>query len=314
MIEVHQVSKQFANHTALDGVSMVVPQGSIFGLLGPNGAGKTTLIRIINRITTPDSGWIHFDGRPMTSEDIQRIGYLPEERGLYKKMKVGEQALYFAQLRGLSHAEALKRLKTWFIKFGIQNWWDKKVEELSKGMAQKIQFIIAVLHEPEVLILDEPFSGFDPVNTQIIKSEIFALKEKGSTILLSTHNMASVEEMCDQIALINRAKCVLTGSVDELRRSYGARMYQFDIRGNAYALASELADFGIIEEAQQLEGGKARLVLRLHPQVSVPGLLAKAYEVPVEITGFYEKMPSMNDIFMREVGADDSVKGGHYGE
>jgi ABC-2 type transport system ATP-binding protein len=314
MIEVHQVSKQFANHTALDGVSMVVPQGSIFGLLGPNGAGKTTLIRIINRITTPDSGWIHFEGRPMTSEDIQRIGYLPEERGLYKKMKVGEQALYFAQLRGMSHAEALSRLKAWFIKFGIQNWWDKKVEELSKGMAQKVQFIIAVLHEPEVLILDEPFSGFDPVNTQLIKSEIFALKEKGSTILLSTHNMASVEEMCDQIALINKSKCVLTGAVDELRRSYGARMYQFDIRGNAYALASELADFGIIEEAQQLEGGKARLVLRLHPQVSVPALLAKAYEAPVEIAGFYEKMPSMNDIFMREVGADASVKGGLYGE
>lgn len=314
MIEVHQVSKQFANHTALDGVSMVVPQGSIFGLLGPNGAGKTTLIRIINRITTPDSGWIHFEGRPMTPEDIQRIGYLPEERGLYKKMKVGEQALYFAQLRGMSHAEALSRLKAWFIKFGIQNWWDKKVEELSKGMAQKVQFIIAVLHEPEVLILDEPFSGFDPVNTQLIKSEIFALKEKGNTILLSTHNMASVEEMCDQIALINKSKCVLTGAVDELRRSYGARMYQFDIRGNAYALASELADFGIIEEAQQLEGGKARLVLRLHPQVSVPALLAKAYEAPVEIAGFYEKMPSMNDIFMREVGADASVKGGLYGE
>ena len=229
-------------------------------------------------------------------------------------MKVGEQALYFAQLRGMSHAEALSRLKAWFIKFGIQNWWDKKVEELSKGMAQKVQFIIAVLHEPEVLILDEPFSGFDPVNTQLIKSEIFALKEKGSTILLSTHNMASVEEMCDQIALINKSKCVLTGAVDELRRSYGARMYQFDIRGNAYALASELADFGIIEEAQQLEGGKARLVLRLHPQVSVPALLAKAYEAPVEIAGFYEKMPSMNDIFMREVGADASVKGGLYGE
>lgn len=317
MIEVHQVSKQYANHTALDQVSMVVPQGSVFGLLGPNGAGKTTLIRIINRITAPDTGWIRFDGRPMVAEDIQRIGYLPEERGLYKKMKVGEQALYFAQLRGLSHAEALRRLKTWFIKFGIQNWWDKKVEELSKGMAQKVQFIISVLHEPDVLILDEPFSGFDPVNTQIIKEEIFALKEKGCTILLSTHNMASVEEMCDQIALINKSRCVLTGAVDDLRRSYGARMYQFDIRGNAYALASELADFGIIEDVQQSEGsenGKSRLVLRLNPQVSVPALLAKAYEAPIEIAGFYEKMPSMNDIFIREVGADTSMKGGQYGE
>lgn len=316
MIEVHQVSKQFANHTALDGVSMVVPQGSIFGLLGPNGAGKTTLIRIINRITTPDAGWVNFDGRSMQQEDIQRIGYLPEERGLYKKMKVGEQALYFGQLRGLSHAEALKRLKVWFIKFGIQNWWDKKVEELSKGMAQKLQFIIAVLHEPDVLILDEPFSGFDPINTQLIKTEIFALKEKGCTILLSTHNMASVEEMCDQIALINRSKCVLTGAVDDLRRSYGARMYQFDIRGNAYALASELADFGIIEDAEQTEGGKARLILRLHPQISVPAMLAKAYEAPVEIVGFYEKMPSMDDIFIREVGDSTAIsgKGGRYGE
>lgn len=317
MIEVHQVSKQFVNHTALDGVSFEVPKGCIFGLLGPNGAGKTTLLRIINRITTPDSGWVHLDGKAMTSEDVRRIGYLPEERGLYKKMKVGEQALYFARLKGLSHADALSRLKAWFIKFGIQSWWDRKVEELSKGMAQKVQFIVSVIHEPDVLILDEPFSGFDPINTQMLKSEIFALKEKGCTILLSTHNMASVEEMCDHITLINKAKCILTGSVNELRRSYGARLYQFDLRGNAYAMASELADLGIIEDAEQLEAGKSRLIIRLNPDVSVPTLLAKAYEAPVEIAGFYEKIPSMNDIFIREVGGTvdySSAKGGNYGE
>ncbi len=221
LIRVENVTKQFAGHRALDDVSLSIPQGSVYGLLGPNGAGKTTLIRIINRITAPDSGKVWFDGHLLAPEDVAQIGYLPEERGLYKTMKVGDQALYFAQLKGLSRAEATQRLKKWFVKFGIESWWNKKVSELSKGMAQKVQFITTVVHKPSLLILDEPFSGFDPVNAQLIREEILRLKDEGATIILSTHNMESVEELCDNIALINKSHVVITGGVDEIRHKYG---------------------------------------------------------------------------------------------
>ena len=218
IIECKNVSKSFGEKVALDNVTLDIPKGKIFGLLGPNGAGKTTLIRIINRITIPNSGSVLFDGRPITQDDVEKIGYLPEERGLYRKMKVGEQAMYFAQLKGMSYREAQEELKKWFIRFGIESWWNKKVEELSKGMAQKVQFITTVVHKPSLLILDEPFSGFDPVNAQVIREEILRLKSEGSTIILSTHNMESVEELCDNIALINKSHVVITGGVEDIRR------------------------------------------------------------------------------------------------
>ena len=221
LIQCTDVCKSFGEKVALDHVSVDIPKGKIFGLLGPNGAGKTTLIRIINRITIPNSGTVLFDGRPITQEDVEKIGYLPEERGLYRKMKVGEQAMYFAQLKGMSSRDAAIELKKWFVRFGIESWWNKKVEELSKGMAQKIQFITTVVHKPSLLILDEPFSGFDPVNAQVIREEILRLKEEGATIILSTHNMESVEELCDNIALINKSHVVISGGVDEIRRKYG---------------------------------------------------------------------------------------------
>ncbi|MBQ0024203.1 MAG: ATP-binding cassette domain-containing protein [Bacteroidales bacterium] len=221
MLQCNSITKRFGDFAALDDVSIEVPKGKIFGLLGPNGAGKTTLIRIINRITIPSSGQVLLGGERMTDEMVRSIGYLPEERGLYKKMKVGDQAVYFARLRGMSTSEAISELKKWFIKFGIQSWWDKKVEELSKGMAQKVQFIITVLHKPQLLILDEPFSGFDPVNAQLIRNEILRLRDEGTTVILSTHNMESVEELCDNIALINKSKLVVAGATDEIRRRYG---------------------------------------------------------------------------------------------
>src|SRR5690554_5786749 len=220
MLKVEHIVKQYANHTALNDVSFEVPEKSIFGLLGPNGAGKTTLIRIINQITGPDSGTVYLKNRPLAPGDIAKIGYLPEERGLYKKMKVGEQALYLACFKGMSRPAALKRLKYWFEKFEIQPWWDKKVEELSKGMQQKVQFIVTILHEPELLIFDEPFSGFDPINANLLKEEILELKKKGSTIIFSTHNMSSVEELCDHITLVNNGKAILSGPVPEVRQQF----------------------------------------------------------------------------------------------
>ena len=233
---VEHVTKRYATHTALHDVSLAIPRGAVYGLLGPNGAGKTTLIRIINRITAPDEGRVLLGGRCLAPEDVRRIGYLPEERGLYKKMKVGEQALYFAQLKGLSKREAALRLKRWFEKFGIAGWWDKKVEELSKGMAQKVQFIVTVLHEPELLIFDEPFSGFDPVNANLLKNEILALRDAGATIVFSTHNMSSVEEICDHITLIDRSRNVLSGPVDEVRRRHGGNVFSIDFSGDLSAL------------------------------------------------------------------------------
>ena len=223
LLRVEHVSKHYSGHTALDDVSLDIPRGSVYGLLGPNGAGKTTLIRIINRITAPDEGRVLFDGRPLASADVQRIGYLPEERGLYKKMKVGEQALFFARLKGLSRAEAVRRLRVWFDRFDIASWWNRRVEELSKGMAQKVQFIVTVLHEPELLIFDEPFSGFDPINANLLKEEILGLRDRGATVIFSTHNMSSVEEVCDHITLIDRSRNILSGAVDEIRRRHGRR-------------------------------------------------------------------------------------------
>ena len=221
MLQCKNITKRFGDFTAIQDISLEFPEGKIFGLLGPNGAGKTTLIRIINRMTIPTAGSVWYDGVPMTDETVRTIGYLPEERGLYKKMKVGEQCIYLARLRGMSTADATAELKRWFIRFGIQNWWNKKVEELSKGMAQKVQFITTVLHRPRLLILDEPFSGFDPVNAQLIRNEILRLRDEGATIILSTHNMESVEELCDNIALINRSRVVVTGATDEIRQKYG---------------------------------------------------------------------------------------------
>ena len=232
LFEAKNVTKQFGNHLALDNVSISVPEQCIYGLLGPNGAGKTTLIRIINQITGPDSGELFLNGKKLMPEDVMTIGYLPEERGLYKKMKVGEQALYFAQLKGLSKAEAMKRLKYWFKKLDIIDWWGKKVEELSKGMQQKVQFITTVLHEPKLIIFDEPFTGFDPVNTNTIKKEILFLRERGATIIFSTHNMESVEELCDNITLIDRAKTILEGSVNEIRNKWAANEYDLVFEGD----------------------------------------------------------------------------------
>ena len=221
IIECRDICKNFGEKVALDKVSVNIPKGGIFGLLGPNGAGKTTLIRIINRITIPNGGEVLFDGRPITQSDVEKIGYLPEERGLYRKMEVGDQAMYLAQLKGMSAADARKALKEWFVRFGIQDWWKKKVEELSKGMAQKVQFITTVVHKPSLMILDEPFSGFDPVNAELIRKEILRLKDEGATIILSTHNMESVEELCDNIALINKSHLVITGGVNDIRHKYG---------------------------------------------------------------------------------------------
>ena len=236
ILQVENVSKAYSSHLALDNVSLNVPAGEVYGLLGPNGAGKTTLIRIINHITAPDSGRVIFEGHQLTQADVEHIGYLPEERGLYKKMKVGEQAVFFARLKGLSKQDAVRELRKWFEKFDILSWWDKKVEELSKGMAQKVQFIVTVLHRPKLLIFDEPFSGFDPINAALLKEEILKLKDEGSTVIFSTHNMSSVEEICDNITLINKSRNILSGKVEELRREYFGNRYDITFGGDARTL------------------------------------------------------------------------------
>ena len=298
------VTKRYATHTALHDVSLAIPRGAVYGLLGPNGAGKTTLIRIINRITAPDEGRVLLGGRCLAPEDVRRIGYLPEERGLYKKMKVGEQALYFAQLKGLSKREATLRLKRWFEKFGIAGWWDKKVEELSKGMAQKVQFIVTVLHEPELLIFDEPFSGFDPVNANLLKNEILALRDAGATIVFSTHNMSSVEEICDHITLIDRSRNVLSGPVDEVRRRHGGNVFRIDFAGDLSALDLQaLERVARVVAEPRPEGRLLTMRLRLPSADSVRSALSLLNE-RVEIRGFEEIIPSMNDIFIRAVGGE----------
>ena len=250
MLKAENITKKYAEHTALDNVSIHVAKGKVFGLLGPNGAGKTTLIRIINRITAPDSGSVTFDGHPFTSDDVRRIGYLPEERGLYKKMKVGEQAMYLARLKGMSKSDARRELTRWFEKFDIMPWWDKKLEELSKGMQQKVQFVTTVVHRPQLMIFDEPFSGFDPVNAELLKREILELRDKGHTIIYSTHNMASVEDVCDDIALINKSRVVLSGSVTEVKRRFSDGRYEIRAEGSreqVEQLASQLQNAKVSE-------------------------------------------------------------------
>ncbi len=301
IIEVEHVSKQFANHKALDDVSLAIPRGSIYGLLGPNGAGKSTLIRIINRITAPDSGRVIFDGREIEPKDVYRIGYLPEERGLYKKMKVGEQALFFATLRGLSRQDATMRLKEWFERFGIEQWWNKRVDELSKGMAQKVQFITTVLHKPELLIFDEPFSGFDPINANLLKEEILRLRNEGATVIFSTHNMSSVEEICDHITLINKSRNILSGSVEQIRHSHGSDIFTLQYRAAEQSLEQLLDGHCDILE-NSFTPGAHYANAKIHiPQAeslrSIIGLLNQS----VELHSFAEVVPSMNDIFINAV-------------
>lgn len=301
MLEVRDVTKRYSAHLALDRVSLHVPKGQIFGLLGPNGAGKTTLIRIINRITAPDSGEVFFDGHLSRPEDVARIGYLPEERGLYKKMKVGDEALYLAQLKGLSAREARTRLQEWFERFDILSWWNRRVEELSKGMQQKLQFIITVVHRPDLLIFDEPFSGFDPVNAELLKQEILTLKEQGHTIIFSTHNMASVEELCDHIALINHAQVVLSGSVRDVREQFKDNRYRVAIQRPAEEVSPVDALFQVEEQA--VEGDVCRLVLQKNPSVRNAELLS-ALASRYEILSFEEIIPSMHEIFIRTVSSE----------
>ncbi len=300
LLQVEHVTKRFADHTALDDVSFAIPRGSVYGLLGPNGAGKTTLIRIINRITAADQGRVLLGEKEITTGDVRRIGYLPEERGLYKKMKVGEQAVFFARLKGLSRSEAVKRLKVWFKKFGIENWWNKKVEELSKGMAQKVQFIVTVLHEPDLLIFDEPFSGFDPVNANLLKDEILALRDKGATVILSTHNMSSVEEICDHITLINKSHNILSGRVDDIRHRHGNNIFQLDYRGDEQQLRSALEGRCEILENSTEESVYSSLKIHVPTDAEVRGVIAKVNDT-VELRSFREIIPSMNDIFIRAV-------------
>ena len=296
IIEVQHVTKDYANHRALDDVSMGIPKGSIFGLLGPNGAGKTSLIRIINQITGPDGGQILFDGQPLNQSHISRIGYLPEERGLYKKMKVGEQLLYLAQLKGLSQKEAMEKLKIWFVKFDIKTWWDKMVSDLSKGMQQKVQFVSTVLHEPDLIILDEPFSGFDPINANLIRDEILELKKKGCTIIFSTHRMETVEELCDNIALIHKSKKVLDGPKQVIKDQFKTNTYFIEYRGSLSINENQYT----LEPAKELENGFRRTNIHL-PVTTTPNQLLADLINQVEIRSFGENIPTMSDVFMRAV-------------
>ncbi len=298
-LTIDSISKYYRNHVALNNVSFDVNSQRIFGLLGPNGAGKTSLIRIINQITIADEGSILIDGEKLNIDHIEKIGYLPEERGLYKKMKVGEQAIYLAQLKGLSRAEAIKRLKYWFDKFELSGWWDKKVEELSKGMAQKVQFITTVLHEPELLILDEPFSGFDPINTNLIKKEILELRDKGSTVILSTHNMNSVEEICDDIVLIDNAKIMLEGEVSKLKDRFKPNEFELTFRGNLIGFTNELwTDFELVETHKTNDLIRANIKLLNNKNLND---LLKIALNHLEVHEVKEIIPSMNEIFISVV-------------
>lgn len=301
ILQIENVTKRYSAHTALNDVSLNVPRGSVYGLLGPNGAGKTTLIRVINRITLPDAGRVLFDGKPITDEDIYQIGYLPEERGLYKKMKVGEQALFFARLKGLSRRDALQRLKKWFIRLGIESWWDKKVEDLSKGMAQKVQFITTVLHEPKLLIFDEPFSGFDPINANILKQEILRLRDEGATVIFSTHNMSSVEEICDHITLINKSRNILSGSVDEVRRRFGENIFEVVYDGSQDSFANVMSPVAdLLSTVEVADTPYLASRIRLKESATIRESIALAND-NVGLRSWSEVIPSMNDIFIRAV-------------
>ncbi len=296
VLEVKNVSKQFATHLALNKVSITVPEGCIYGLLGPNGAGKTTLIRIITQITAADEGEVFFNGNKIHQSNIYEIGYLPEERGLYKKMEVGEQLLYFAQLKGMSRNDALEKLKVWVDKFEIKGWWKKKVEELSKGMQQKIQFIATVVHEPKLIILDEPFSGFDPVNANIITDEILRLKEKGCSIIFSTHRMESVEQLCDNIALINRSQKVLEGSVKQIRQDFKPNIFELNYIGQTLVLND---NFEILS-TQHFDNNIKQSNIKIKTTVSPNSLISEAIN-QVEVLSFAEHLPSMQEIFIKLV-------------
>lgn len=300
LLKVENVSKRYSGHTALDDVSLTVKEGSIYGLLGPNGAGKTTLIRIINHITAPDNGRVIFDGHQLTEKDVTSIGYLPEERGLYKKMKVGEQAVFFARLKGLSRHDAVNGLKEWFEKFDILPWWDKKVEELSKGMAQKVQFIVTILHHPKLLIFDEPFSGFDPINADLLKNEILNLRQQGATIVFSTHNMGSVEELCDDITLINQSHNILSGSVEDVRRTHSSGRFRISFNGDEAklleALGHRMESYKFIPSDIQ---GKS-LSLILHDENDMREVISIANDT-VQITALNREIPSMDEIFIQTV-------------
>jgi ABC-2 type transport system ATP-binding protein len=304
ILEAQNITKAFTNHVALDDVSISVPQGSVYGLLGPNGAGKTTLIRIINHITAPDSGTVMLDGKPLTADDIVNIGYLPEERGLYKKMKVGEQAIFFAQLKGMSRKEATVRLKEWFDRLEIGDWWNKKIEELSKGMAQKVQFIITVLHRPKLLIFDEPFSGFDPINANILKREILRMRDEGATVIFSTHNMSSVEELCDNITLINKSRNILTGSVAELRHRFAGKNVRLSFVGDAEALKAAISNMAVVvgEEDKNNFDNSQTLIVDLHNGVQRRDLISTVNNT-VDLVSFEPLLPSMDNIFIQAVNA-----------
>lgn len=306
ILKAENIVKQYASHRALDDVSIAVPKGSVFGLLGPNGAGKTSLIRIINQITAPDSGKIFLDGEELKAKHVEMIGYLPEERGLYKKMEVGEQALYLAQLKGMPKREAKEKLKEWFKKFDITPWWNKKVEELSKGMAQKVQFIVTVLHEPKLLILDEPFSGFDPINAKLIQEEILRLKAEGSSIILSTHNMGSVEEICEHIALINNSKKILEGNVKQIQQDFKEGVYEVQFQGNMIGFTNALwTGCELLSSEEMGEMKKARVKLLNHKS---PNELLKSIVGEVEVHGLQEIIPSMSEIFIKQVAENSKKK------
>lgn len=307
--KAYNVSKQYINHKALDNVSLSVPEQSICGLLGPNGAGKTTFIRIVNQIIAADTGELYFKGEKLKPRHIAKIGYLPEERGLYKKMKVGEQALYLAQLKDLDKQDAKKKLIEWFEKFDLKQWWNKKIEDLSKGMQQKVQFIVTILHKPDLLIFDEPFSGFDPINVNLLKKEILKLRDEGATVIFSTHNMASVEELCDHIILIDKSKKVLEGEVDVLKQNFKPGIFELSIAENGKIIEQYLPDdFSLINKTSQKGICKARI--KIPGNISSNGLL-KHFMQHFEIKAFNEVMPTMNDIFMETVNKNsDQEKGG----
>ena len=309
LLEVNNVVKKYRDFTALNNVSLHIPKGSVFGLLGPNGAGKTSLIRIINQITMPDSGSILLDGEALAPKHIAHIGYLPEERGLYKSMKVGEQVLYLAQLKGLSKSEARKRLKYWFEKFDISEWWGKKIEELSKGMAQKVQFIVTVLHQPKLLIFDEPFSGFDPINAQLIAKEILQLRDEGATIIFSTHRMESVEEMCDEIALIDRSNKILDGKLDDIKRNFRTHTFQVGLdTANAKEVKQKLKEnFEVFPSNFKLLSDSLTLNVKLTEGNSANDLLSFLTNRG-EVQHFVELIPSANEIFIQAVNKNSQKK------
>lgn len=308
ILRAENIIKRYGTHTALNDVSISVKPNSIFGLLGPNGAGKTSLIRIINQITGPDQGKVYFEGQELQPKHIESIGYLPEERGLYKKMKVGEQAIYLARLKGMSKRDAQTNLKEWFERFEISDWWNKKIEELSKGMAQKVQFIITVMHRPKLLILDEPFSGFDPINAELIKNEIIRIKNEGATIIFSTHNMGSVEEMCDHIALINNSKKILDGSVRDVKKEYRTNEYEVEFNGNMIGFTNSLWTSAELLDKSQLDENTWKAKVKLLGNNNVNTMLQNLIS-GVEIRGLKEIVPSMNDIFIDVVNKQNQQHG-----